>query len=207
MLMPYLRQGPVFLPSGINSYFQPTANCSMWNSTLQSWHCTVYQADFHFYSYLVSLAGCLNFQNIRVFSVLQPSVSVSVIHSLWSLSLEDPQTLPMWALHTVQSTAFLTIASSFLSCYLNFPSFLPFHECVFQFQCKVRPNQQAFVFSYIRCAVLPSCHPSSASDLKTLKLFLSCFSNSPPFSTCTLYNLPSDYPDSWNISHSPVVCK
>ena len=36
-------------------------------------------------------------------------------------------------------------------------------------------------------------HPSPATYLKTPKLFLSCFSNSPPFTKYTLYNLPSDY--------------
>ena len=36
-------------------------------------------------------------------------------------------------------------------------------------------------------------HPSPASYLKTLKLFLSCFSNSPSFTIYPLYNLSTDY--------------
>ena len=42
--------------------------------------------------------------------------------------------------------------------------------------------------------VLPDLiHPSAASYLKTPKFFLSCFSNSPPFTMHILYNLQSDY--------------
>ena len=36
-------------------------------------------------------------------------------------------------------------------------------------------------------------HPSPASYLRTHKLFLSCFSNSLPFTMYTLYNLSPDY--------------
>jgi len=81
MLMQCLRQGPVFLPSSINSYCQTTANSNMWTTTLQSWHCEFYQTDFLFCSYLVSFADCLNFNNMTVFSVVLPDVLASVIHS------------------------------------------------------------------------------------------------------------------------------
>ena len=140
-----LDKGPVFLSSSINSYYQTTANCSMWNSTLQSWPSTVHHKVSVFCAHTFHLAECLNILNMTVFSMLQPCVSVSVIHSYihssWSLSLADLQPLPMSALHTVKSRAFLTLTSSCLSCYYIFPSLLTFHKCVSQGSSNARRDQ------------------------------------------------------------------
>jgi len=93
--------------------------------------------------------------------------------------------------------------------HVSLPSFFHPISCVRgQFLCKVQPIQLLFIPLYTGCRSLPlispplhiSCdcftwsYPSFSSIiLKTPKLFLSCFSNSPPFTTYTSNNLPPYY--------------
>jgi len=177
MLMPCLRQVPVFYPSGTNSYCQTTANFNMWTTTLQSWQCAFYQTDFHFCSYLVSFADCLNFNNMTVFSVVSPRVLASAIHSFTNsvtlyLSTLKKQVAPPTTStpnHVIKCLLLpLSLFSHFLkviqlmltsssSCFCTFI----FHSmsCVRgQFLCKVGPIHLPFIPLYIGCRSLPSIY-------------------------------------------------